>query len=230
MEPVLRIADELERRDERLGSALRDVELLAGEVEETRVHAQAVAAFLAGLPDALARAGEEEQAAVESRSGAAEALRAADAEEARVAARGGEDERLAAARASQQARDALHDAELRLERGREEQARLAAEGEARRREAETLERRARLLAERLAGLPGVAAEAGLEPAPGLDGVLDWASRARGGLLVAEAGIARERDALVREASELVASVSGDPLASTGVAGVRARLARTLGSG
>ena len=61
-------------------------------------------------------------------------------------------------------------------------------------------------------------------------MLEWASLARGGLLVAEAGLARERDALVREASELVASVSGDPLASTSVAGVRARLARALGDG
>ena len=151
---MLRIADELERRDERLGSAVRDVESLAGEVEEARAHAQAAAAFLAGLPDALAEAGEDERAAEEARAAAAETLRAAEAEEARVAERGGENERLAAARASQQARDALRETEIRVERAREEHVRLAAEGEARRREAEELERRARMLASRLAALPG----------------------------------------------------------------------------
>jgi len=228
MEPVLRIAEELERRDERVASALGDVETLARAVDEARAQAHATAAFLAGLPDVLARAGEEERAAGEARAAAAGSLRAAEAEEARVAGRGGEDERLAAARASQQARDALRETLLRLDRAREERERLEAEGEARRRAAEELERWARTLAGRLAALPGVAAEAGLEPAPGLGGVLEWASLARGGLLVAEAGLARERDALVREASELVASVSGDPLASTNVAGVRARLARALG--
>ena len=230
MEPVLRIAEELERRDERVGSVLREVETLAREVEETRDRARAAAAFLAGLPDALARAGDEQRAAGEARSEAAAALRAAEAEEARLVRRGGEDERLAAARASQQALDALHEAELRLARADEERARLEAEGEARRREAAELERHAQELAGRLAALPEVAAEAGHEPAPGLDGVLDWASLARGGLLVAEAGLARERDALVREASELVASVSGDPLASTSVAGMRARLEGALRAG
>ena len=42
-------------------------------------------------------------------------------------------------------------------------------------------------------------------------MLEWASRARGDLLVAHAGLATERDKVVREATELVASVLGEPL-------------------
>ena len=64
--------------------------------------------------------------------------------------------------------------------------------------------------------------------PNLDGALEWASRARGALLLQHSALARERDEVVREATELLASVLGDPLTTTAVAGVRERLARALG--
>ena len=64
--------------------------------------------------------------------------------------------------------------------------------------------------------------------PDLDGALEWASRARGALLLERSGLAREREEVVREATELLASVLGDPLTATAVAGVRERLARALG--
>jgi hypothetical protein len=60
-------------------------------------------------------------------------------------------------------------------------------------------------------------------------VLDWGARARGELLVVHAGLATERDKVVREATELVAGVLGEPLTAIGVAGVRERLERALGS-
>jgi hypothetical protein len=66
------------------------------------------------------------------------------------------------------------------------------------------------------------------PSPDLDGALEWSSRARGALLLQRSGLARERDEVVREATELLASVLGDPLTATGVAGMRERLARALG--
>jgi hypothetical protein len=66
------------------------------------------------------------------------------------------------------------------------------------------------------------------PATGLEGALEWASRARGALLLEHSGLARERDAVVREASELLGSVLGEPLISTAVAGVRDKLERALG--
>jgi len=68
------------------------------------------------------------------------------------------------------------------------------------------------------------------PATGLHGLVDWAARARGELLVSYAALATERDKIVREATELVASVLGEPLVSTGAAGVRQRLERALGGG
>jgi colicin import membrane protein len=227
MEPLLRIADELERRDAAAADALAEVERRRQEVEETRAQAGAAAAFLAALPGALAAAAEEEQTASEAVVRASETLREAEELQARAEERGKEEERLAAARAVQQARDGLHEAELRLERARGEHRGLEREGEKRRREAEALLARAQELAAALGRLPRVAPEAAAPPGPGLDGVLDWAARARGGLLVARAGLATERDAVVREATELVASVSGEPLAATGVAGVRARLERAL---
>jgi hypothetical protein len=58
-------------------------------------------------------------------------------------------------------------------------------------------------------------------------VLDWAARARGELLLAHAALATERDKIVREATELVASVLGEPLVSTGAAGLRERLERAI---
>jgi hypothetical protein len=60
---------------------------------------------------------------------------------------------------------------------------------------------------------------------GLDGTLEELSQRRGALLVEHSNLARDRDAVVREASELLGSVLGDPLASTSVAGLRERLER-----
>ena len=62
---------------------------------------------------------------------------------------------------------------------------------------------------------------------GLDGTLEELSQRRGALLVEHSNLARERDAVVREASELLGSVLGDPLTSTSVAGLRERLERAL---
>ena len=62
---------------------------------------------------------------------------------------------------------------------------------------------------------------------GLDAALEELSQRRGALLVEHSNLARERDAVVREASELLGSVLGDPLASTSVAGLRDRLQRAL---
>jgi len=59
----------------------------------------------------------------------------------------------------------------------------------------------------------------------LDGAVEELSQRRGALLVEHSNLARERDAVVREASELLGSVLGDPLASTSVAGLRERLKR-----
>jgi chromosome segregation ATPase len=222
MEPLLTIADELERRDARAAEALDAVESLQREVDELRTHAASTAAFLGELPRAVAAQEEEERAAAADRAAADTSLRNAEAELARVEERGSESAKLAGARAARHARDALDAAVLRLERAGAERERLRQDGAAREQEAARLEARAAELASRL----GIAHDVA-PPGPGLDGALEWAARARGELLVAHAGLATERDKVVREASELVASVLGEPLAATSVAGLRDRLGRAL---
>lgn len=64
-------------------------------------------------------------------------------------------------------------------------------------------------------------------APGLEATIAALSQRRGALLVERSNLARERESIVREASELLGSVLGDPLAATSVAGLRDRLARAL---
>ena len=225
MEPLLSIADDLERRDERAAEALLEVERLQVEVDALRTQAGAVAAFLRELPAAHETLAAEERAAAEARERAADASRAAEDELARVQERGSESARLEAARAAQHARAALEEAELRVARAAHERARLEQEGAERGAEAERLERRGAELAVHPRLEHDVAG-----PATGLHGLLDWAARARGELLVSHAALATERDKIVREATELVASVLGEPLTSTAAAGVRQRLERALADG
>ena len=65
------------------------------------------------------------------------------------------------------------------------------------------------------------------PERGLDGLADWGARAHAAVFVARSGLETERGRVVREASELAASVLGDPLAATSVAGIRERLEERL---
>jgi hypothetical protein len=221
VEPLLQIADDLERRDEQAAKVLLEVERLQGDVEELRARAGATAEFLRTYPAAHAQLESDDQAAEDARAAAERAV--ADAEAEVEAARNDAD-RLAAERHVQQARDRVREAELWSERTRRERIRLALEADERQREAERLEARAH----ELAGRPHLE-HAVAPPAGGLHGVLDWGARARGELLVAHAALATERDKVVREATELVASVLGEPLTATGVAGVRDRLQRALGT-
>ena len=73
---------------------------------------------------------------------------------------------------------------------------------------------------------GLARELGGDGAS-LQAAAEWASRERGALLVEHSTLARERDAVVREASELLGSVLGEPFAATSVAGLRERLQSAL---
>jgi hypothetical protein len=213
VEPLLQIADDLERRDEQAAEALLEVERLQSNVEELRTHAAATAEFLRTYPAVHAQLEEDDRAAEEARAAAERAVAdaAAEVERARNDA-----DRLAAERHVQQARDRVREAELWDERTRHERIRLALEADERQRDAEQLETRAH----ELAGRPYLA-RAVAPPAGGLHGVLDWGARARGELLVAHAALATERDKVVREATELAASVLGEPL--TRVAGLRDRL-------
>jgi hypothetical protein len=163
---------------------------------------------------------EELRAAAEARADAERAVVAAEAELERAR---GDAERLTAERHVRQAQDRVREADRWSERAGGDRERLEQEAEARHREAGRLEARAHEVSEE----PRLA-HAVAPPAGGLHGVLDWGARARGELLVAHAALATERDKVVREATELMAGVLGEPLISTPVAGVRARVERALG--
>lgn len=227
-EPLLAVAADLERRDAVAAREAARLEALARELDDVRASAEATAAFLDGLP-AVKQALEAETAAAESaRAAAATALAEA---EARLAEAGsGDDRRAAAERTVQRARDTLREAERRGERAAAERSRLADEARRRRDEAAELEARASGFAASLGTLPRVAHEAASPPAQGLAGVLDWAEEARGALLLASAGLARERDRSAREATELLAAISGNPYALAAAAGIHERLLRELGGG
>jgi hypothetical protein len=212
-------AEELERRDADVAEALARVERIQAEVEELRTHASAAAVFLAALPAALAERASDERAAVEARDRAQEAVAEAEQLVERAEKTDKQEQRLEAERTLQRARDDLHAAEFWVAQAREAHAELEREGEARRAEAEQLVERAVELAPHVRDVPTAVA--------GLDGALEWASRARGALLLERSGLARDRETVVREASELLASVLGEPLVTTAVAGVRERLARAL---
>ena len=75
VESLLQFAEELERRDADLGGALDAVERLQHEVEELRVHALAVAGFLASFPATLDALERDERAALAARAVAKSTLR-----------------------------------------------------------------------------------------------------------------------------------------------------------
>jgi signal transduction histidine kinase len=208
VEPLLIFAEELERRDADLGVVLDAVEALQHEIEELRAHAATVAAFLSSFPEALDALERDERAAQDVCAVAERTLREAEA---------GEDERV-----TLQAGDALRSAERWVADAALARRRLEQDSAARRADGDRLEARAEVLAGRVHDVPA--------PAGGLDGALEWASRARGTLLLEQSTLVRERDAVVREANELLGSVLGEPLTSTAVAGVRAKLERALRGG
>jgi chromosome segregation ATPase len=217
VESLLAFAEELERRDVDVAEALDDLERRQREVDEVRSEGAVVAAFLAALPAARAESEGEERAAEEEASRAAAAV---DEAEAAVAGARRDDDRLAAERRLQQARDERHSAEHWIVQARERRERLERDAAARRVEAARLERRAHELSPAVRDV--------VPPAVGLDAALEWAAQARGALLLEHSRLARRREEIVREAAELVTSVTGEPAGASAVAGVRDRLARVLG--
>ncbi len=216
LESLLSFAEELERRDAGVAQALARVEALQAEVDELRTHAAAAASFLVALPAALAERVSDERAAGEARDQAEQAAREAERLVERAEK---EEQRLEAERALQRARDDLHAAEFWASEARAAHDELDRESAARRAEAERLALRAVELASKVRDVPAASRD--------LPGAVEWASRARGALLLEHSALAREREEVVREATELVASVLGEPLTATAVAGVRERLARAL---
>jgi hypothetical protein len=217
LDTLLSFAEDLERRDAGAAASLLEVERLEREVEEIRVHGTAAAAFLASWTETLLALEAGERAASQEQTAADAEVREADAALERARKEG---ERLAAARAVETARDRARTAEAWVAETRETRARLESERDARLAESLQLAARAAELGALVRDVP--------PPSSGLGGAVEWASRVRGELLLERAALAAERDVLAREATELLASVAGEPVAATSVAGVRDRLERALG--
>jgi hypothetical protein len=197
VDSLLDIATDLETRDARVADELALVESQQADVDQIRTQADAAAAFLASLPAAIASHARDEEQAEDDRVAAQAALRGAEHER----------DETVRMHAIERAQARIVDAGRRADRAREHQAALELEGAERRDEAAKLARRA-----------GV---------DGLDAVIAWASQRRGELVLERSGLAREREAIVREASELLGSVTGDAMTATSVAGLRERLQRAL---
>jgi septal ring factor EnvC (AmiA/AmiB activator) len=202
VESLLTFADELERRDAGLARALAAVEGQQTEVEEVRTRAAAVAAFLDRFPTELAHLEADAKRKADERTRAEAALQETDTDDA-----------LAVAAAGAAVRVAFE----REEAAREAAVQLARDAELHRTGAERLVARATELAPKVRGVAA--------PQGGLAGTLEWASHARGALLLQHAALAADREEIVREASELAAGVLGEPLAAVGAEGLRERLSR-----
>jgi hypothetical protein len=133
-----------------------------------------------------------------------------------------DDERLAADRAAQEAAGEVEAADRRVARARAGLAQLDEDEAGRRSEVADLEASAAAVAPAIRGVEA--------PVAGLGALLDWAERARGALLLEHAALVAEGETLAREASELLGSVTGEPLTSASAAGIRERLARAVGEG
>ena len=217
VQTLLAIADELERRDNQVATRLDVVEGLQREVDDVRRAVAEAERQLHRLPE-LRRAQERDEAtAFDARAQAVTSVREAEeqASRARESDRPTAERRLDDARAALRAvdreiahlegrRDSLHD---------EERTALAQVASA---------------AQRAASL-GADLDSTGAPAAVISAVGEWAAHERGALLVEHSNLVRERDAVVREASELLASALGDATALTSVAGLRARLERALAS-
>ena len=219
----LALVRELERADGEVAALLAELDELYAATEAVRAQALRLEAFFARLPAEREAAAEgisvTARRLLESRQAAVRTeaeLRAAEAD--------GDAERLAAAR---RLHVRAHDATAVAARKAEEAARAAASLEERAgtadAEAEDSERRARDLSSALRHRPRLAADAGGAPRPGLEGVSEWAARARAALLVARTSLAVERDDLIRQANELAAAVLGEPLTASGTAALARRL-------
>ena len=222
VDPSLAFAAELEERDAALSDRIELLGELGRQVEEVRVRARAVAEALERLPrdreQVLASLADAERELEAAQATHARALR--DVERAR-----GEDTQPAARRHEAHAATDLRTTEDRRERLVSRRDELARSEQAVTGEIDALDVRVRELAAELKSAPRVAAPD--PPERGLDGLADWGARAHAAVFVARSGLETERGRVVREASELAASVLGDPLAATSVAGIRERLEERL---
>jgi hypothetical protein len=115
----------------------------------------------------------------------------------------------------------------RLESALEHAAELDAHADAAEQESASIAARAAEVAATLLARPRLSGEAVAVPGASPAGVAEWGTRARAALLVARSQLTSERDAVVRQANELGASVLGEELPALGIAAVAERVERVL---
>ncbi|MCP9486727.1 MAG: hypothetical protein MSC30_12765 [Gaiellaceae bacterium MAG52_C11] len=218
MDTAVAFAAELEQRDAALAERLAFLVELGRRVDETKVRAEQTGGFLERLP----RDRERLEATLAESERNLDAAQTELAEARRAVERARSDD----AKANAGRRDA--NATTDVGAAEERRAQLAARREELEREEAAavdeireLDLQARVLAMELETAPRVAAPD--RPAAGLDGLVDWASRAHAAVFVARSGLETERERVVREANELAASVLDEPLYATSVALVLERL-------
>jgi hypothetical protein len=209
---------ELERRDDAIAASLETLGSLRERTRAIGGEATRLAAVLERFPAERAAAAHSiERAQTELETARDEAARAE--ERARKAHR----DREARALEADVARRALERAEDDLGSARTRAEAVSGAQQSAEREADVVVAAAGALARELEHAPRLGSRTPAEPEPGLDGVSDWAARADGALLLARSGLDDEREAVVREANELAASVLGELPAPAGVRLIRERV-------
>jgi hypothetical protein len=219
---ALEYVRELEGRDEAIAASLETLASLRSRTRGLGAEAVRLRAVLILLPrerTVAASAIERGEADVEARR-----LALAEAEEA--AAHGRRD-REAREAAVELARRAVARAQEELGSARQRAEALAGAHEVAEREAAAVEAAAAALARELVAAPRLASRTPQAPEAGLAGVAEWATRADGALLLARSGLDDEREAVVREANELAASVLGELPPPAGVRRIRERVEAAL---
>ncbi len=213
----------LERTDETVAAALAELDGLAAETERVRARASELERLLERLPEDRKRVRatlEEASSEIASRRETHERAEL----ELDEAERGDDKRRLAAARRAEvRARDLVGMAQRRLDVAEGEAERREAEARAAKRESEAVVADARELAATLREHRALAAGAGEPPGATLPAVARWATNARAALFVARARLSAEREAVIRQANEVGASVLGEPLSAQSAALVARRV-------
>jgi GTP pyrophosphokinase len=228
-DPAVTLLRELVAADEERAATLEEIDRLTAETAAVRERADELGSLIAAAPSERARLDGEVSAAEHEVHARAQSLEEAEAELAAAEGKGDEERLVAARRFLVRARDALSVAEKRAAASRSEATELEERLARAEREVPEVEERAATLARDLGGRPRLAKEAGREPEPGLEGVVEWSTRARAALAVARSTLSAERDAVIREANELGSVVLGEALVASSAALVAKQVEERFGS-
>ncbi len=216
---ALDLVRELEEQEASLAAMSRQLVETQATAERVVAEAEAVGELLARLP--------EERAASDRELAAAEAARSDRRRELEQAQHEANDDE-AARRRIAEAEWALRRSDDHVEQTERARAALERQAEVAADSLTKLDDEARDATSFLNALSAREARDLAPPAPGVEGLLEWAPRARAAAFLARTSVDRQRDTLIREAEEAATSVLGESFAGSSVAVVRQRLERPSG--